>query len=130
MGDMLVTVARQFGEVLLPPLATAIAGLLVAYLAKALKKAGLELTNAQDERLRQLVRDGILAAEEAARRNPNLTSVEKKAIAVNQAVARAPSVKVETASRVVDQVLPEVRAQLRDSPRPATPASFGRPKEA
>ena len=79
---------------------------------------GLELTNAQDERLRQLVRDGIMAAEEAAHRNP-MSSKEKHALAANQAVLRAPETTMATANRVVDQELPRVRAELGQPTIPA-----------
>jgi hypothetical protein len=125
MGDLFVGLALKFGAVLLPPLATVMAGFAVALLNKKLKQMGIELTDAQDERLRQLVRDGILAAEEAAHRNPNLSSTEKHAIAVNQTVARDPDVSLQTASRVVDQVLPVVRAEL-ENPPPRITTTIGR----
>jgi len=126
--NFLSTIGAQLLHTVLPSLATIIAGYIVALAAKQLKKLGIELTNAQDERLRQLVRDGILAAEEAAHRNPKLTSVEKNAIAVNQAAARSPETKLDTVKRVVDQVLPEVRVEL-GKPQPSTPATFGRKPE-
>jgi len=110
-------------HLVLPTLATAIAGYVVALLAKQLQRAGIQLTDAQDERLRAIVRDAIRYAEEQARRNP-LTGSEKRAIAVNQSVARVPSISVDTAERVVDQQLPVVRAEL--APKPSTPATFGR----
>ena len=125
---LLAGVGASLIQLVLPSVATVVGGFLVAILNKYLKKQGIELTNAQDERLRQLVRDGIKAAEEMARRNPDLSSTEKHAIAVNQAVAREPSTTVAAASRVVDQEMPEMRKDLAGTakPQPSTPATFGR----
>jgi len=124
MGFIIATIL----PLVLPSLATVLGGFLVAILNKFLKKQGIELTNAQDERLRQLVRDGIKAAEEMARRNPDLSSTEKKAIAANQAVAREPGTSIDTANRIVDQELPGLRKELAGTakPQPSTPATFGR----
>lgn len=126
MGSFLASVGAQLLQTVLPSLATVLAGFLVALAAKYLKKLGIEVTDAQDARLRQLVRDGIMAAEEAAHRDP-LTSLEKNAIAVNQVIAREPELRIDTVKRVVDQVLPGVRVELgKAAPKPSTPATFGR----
>ena len=130
--EFFTRIGLQVLDLLLPSLATVLAGFLVAVASKYLKKLGIEVTDAQDARLRQLVRDGIMAAEEAAHREP-LTSKEKNAIAVNQVLTREPDIQLDTVKRVVDQVLPSVRVELGKDAAPAaeapdtvTPGTFGR----
>lgn len=128
MGGLLAGVGLQLVHLVLPSLATIISGLIIALATKQLQKLGIQVTNEQDARLRQLVRDGILAAEEAAHRIPSLTSEEKRAIAVNTAAARAPETSLAAVNRTIDQTLPLVRKELEKPapPKPSTPANFGR----
>lgn len=122
MGAVFGALGMKILEVLLPSLATLIGGLVSALLAKQLRKAGLDLDEKQQAALRQIIEDAIKAAEEAARRNPTMTSEEKRSIAASIVAAKVPKLNQVDVSLALDAALPEVRAQLgetRKLPRPS-----------
>jgi hypothetical protein len=125
VGEFLGGFGLQLMHLVLPSLATILSGLIIALATKQLQKLGIQVTNEQDARLRQLARDAIMTAEEMAHRHPELTGVEKNAIATNQVVSREPTINVATAARVIDQQLPLVRKELEQSPTPSTPTEEG-----
>jgi len=115
-----------FGEILKGTaalMAPVISGMVVLLLKRMLAKQGLDLTDKQEERLKQIVVDKIHATEEVAHRIP-LTSVEKNAKTVNDVVVAAtddpqiPNPSVEKVAAVVDAELGKARAGYPDPGRP------------
>jgi len=125
MGDVLNKLASQVGGQLialaLPILATIIAAQLVKLLQRQLKRIKIELTTEQEDRLKVVAHDAIMAVEEAARRSA-MSPAAKKDMAVNKVIAKLPHVAEEAAHEAVDAQLPVARAKLV----PATPGTFGR----
>jgi hypothetical protein len=108
-------------DLVLPPLITAIATMLVAVLAKQLQKIGLQVTAEQTAQMKTTVRDAIVAVEEQARHAP-MTSDTKRAIAVEIVKRELPKADEAAIQQHITATLPLVRAQLT----PATPGTFGR----
>lgn len=123
MGEVLGWLGQQLLQVVLPTLATAIAGLLVGLLTKYLKKINLEVTIEQEERLRKIVEDAVKATEEAARR-ATMSSAHKDDLAQRIVRTQVPDIPPHKLRVAIDAALPEVRKQL--APVPSTPATFGR----
>jgi hypothetical protein len=96
----------------LPILGTAIATLLVGVLTRFLKQQKIEITAAQEERLRELVRDAVKAVEEQSRRQP-MTSPQKAVAAAQIVLDQAPHEIPPDKLRVaIDAALPDMREQL------------------
>lgn len=110
-GDMLL-------QVVLPSLATIVGGMIVGLLNKQLKKANLELTEAQQERIKELIRDAIRATEEAARRQA-MTSAEKRSKTVEAIARTVPELPTAEISTALDAQLPIVRKDIA-VPAPVT----------
>lgn len=129
MGGILGAIGNALLEFVLPTLATAIATLVVGILTRFLKKQKIDITDAQQKRLKEIVEDAIKAVEEAARRQ-TMTSAEKEHMAkqiILERTAAEPGVPVpdaEKLSHAVDAAMPEIRKRLE----PSTPATFGRPQ--
>jgi len=87
--NFLASFGHTILEAVLPSMATVIAGMLMIAVKRFLKKQGLELTEQQEVRLKQIVVDKIHATEEAARRGEVKTAEEKKALTVNAATVAA-----------------------------------------
>jgi len=124
MGDFIGGIGHALWDAVLPSMATVIAGMLMLVVKRFLAKQGLDLTEKQEQRLKEIVVDKIHATEEAARRIP-LTSVEKNAKTVNDVVVAAtddpdlPNPSVEKVAAVVDAELGKTRAgYLPDPGRP------------
>lgn len=118
MGNLWAGLGKKLVELVLPSLATMVAGLAVASLQKVLKKQGLELTQAQEQRLRVLAEDAILQVEEMARRQQGqMTSEQKAEEATRIVAARAPEVSRNAIKAAIDSVLPIVRQTLGQSLR-------------
>lgn len=115
--DFFTAIASKLVEIVLPTLATAIAGLIVALLSKYLKKVKIELTVEQETRLRQVVEDAIRATEEAARRQAakgiRMTSHEKEQLTARAVLQKMPDVPAGQLKLAVDAMLPEVRNWLK-----------------
>jgi len=90
-------------SILLPSLAAVLAAQLVRWLNTFLQKQGLDLTEAQQEHLRQIVRKAILAAEEWAR-------AQGKA-----GITTTGTVKFALAQSIVKEQLPGVSDTLVDA---------------
>lgn len=122
MSDFLGSIGAGILHIVLPSLATVIAGFLMVILKRVAAKYGIEVTEKQEERLKQIVVDKIHATEEVARRDKTLSSEEKKAIAVNDAVVEAtqdpsiPNPSVAKVSKIVDSELNKVRAGYMPNP--------------
>jgi hypothetical protein len=110
-------------ELVLPGLATVIAGQVVALLRRLATKQGIAITAAQEERLRKVVADVIRRVEEAARRQ-HMTPDQKRTAATDGILRELAGVMPqgseaptrETVGKMIDSVLPTVRAELE--PRP------------
>lgn len=117
-GDLLL-------QIVLPSLATIVGGLIVGLLNKQLKKAGIELNQAQQDRIKELIQDAIRATEEAARRG-SMSSAEKRTMTLEGATeaiaqdATVPTLAVPIIGTIVDSQLPLVRAQLMPQVPPQT----------
>jgi molybdopterin-guanine dinucleotide biosynthesis protein A len=115
MGDWFGALGGGIMQVLLPSLATVIAGMLMLVLKRLAAKYGLEITEKQEERLKQIVVDKIHATEEVAHRMP-LTGVEKNAKTVNDVMVAAiddpaiPNPTIEKVAAEVDAELGKARA--------------------
>lgn len=110
-------------ELVAAPFAAAIASLVVALLTRKLQQAGLDLSAAQQERLKTLATEAILAVEERAHREP-MTGADKHAAAFVILKDRAPETPASEINHQLDANLPEVRAALK-GPTPGTPATLG-----
>lgn len=127
MGDILGAIGNALLEFVLPTLATAIATLVVGILTRFLKKQKIDITDAQQKRLKEIVEDAIKAVEEAAHRE-TMTSAQKESMAkqiILERTAAEPGVPVpepEKLSHAIDAAMPEIRKRLE----PSTPATFGR----
>jgi hypothetical protein len=123
MGDFIGAIGSGLVHLVLPSLGTIIAGMLVMVLKRAASKYGLEVTEKQEERLKQIVVDKIHATEEASRRSGNvLSGDEKKTIAVEQVLKVAesdptiPNPSVEHVSSKIDAELAKARAVFLPNP--------------
>lgn len=110
-------------EWLLPTLLTAVTGLVMAALTRFFKKQGIELTAAQEARLRALVRDAVSAIEERATREP-MTSTEKHEAALSLVLEVAPQFSEEAIDNAIDAARPSLQPPKKLIP--STPATFGR----
>ena len=101
-------------DVMLPALATVLAGYAVAFLKKALERWQIKLTMEQEERLRQLAKDAVLRVEEMAaqvEKTGNVISAGSKlTMAVNEVQSRIGKQDVtrEEAASAVESALPTV----------------------
>jgi len=115
MMDVIGSIGNALWNAVLPSLATVIAGMLMLLLKRLAKKYGLEITEKQEERLKEIVVEKIHATEEAARRQEVTTSEGKKAKTVNDAMIEAiddpqlPNPSVAKVSAVVDSELQKIR---------------------
>lgn len=122
MGDFFGAIGHGILNVVLPSLATVIAGLLVMVLKRVAKKYGLEVTEKQEERLKQIVVDKIHATEEAARRAPSISGEEKKAITIGAVMDEAerdptiPNPSIATVAAKVDAELAKARSPFLPNP--------------
>lgn len=118
--DALWRVLRPVLTTLLVSSATAIASYLVSLLRKELQKAGVELTAAQEERLRQVALDVVRAVEEWARQlakaNLPVTGEEKENRAVEMLLERFPTITAHSARTAIHAALPRLRADLTPAP--------------
>jgi hypothetical protein len=96
-------------------MATVVAGMLMLVLKLVASKYGLEVTEKQEERLKQIVVDKIHATEEAAHRQP-MSAPEKNAKTVRDVLVAAqadtsiPDPSVQKVAATVDAKLGELRA--------------------
>lgn len=101
--------------VVLPALATALATLAIGYVQKKAAQAGIELSQAQTDLLKTTVTHAVQAVEEKASRAATagrpMTSEEKRSTAL-ALVAASPTIVPGDIQRMIDTVLPEVRAKL------------------
>jgi hypothetical protein len=112
-------------DIVLPPLVSAIAALLVAVLAKQLQKIGLQVTAEQTQQMKTTVKDAILAVEESAR-GQRLPADAKLAAATAIAQSHLPNVDPDHLAYQINATLPTVREELSKLPKPSTPGTFGR----
>lgn len=108
-----------FGQVMtqavLPAAGTVLSGLAVNYVRKLTKKANIEISQQQEMTIRRLVMDGLKMVEEQARRDPSMTSEQKRAAAVKYLIELGPqlggTVTTAQAERMIDAGLPDLRAE-------------------
>lgn len=129
-GSIGGSIGKGLLELVLPGLATIIAGQVVGLLRRLAKKQGLAITEAQEERIRKLVADVIRRVEEAARRNPTMTADQKRTAATD-GILREIALEVppgndpptrDTVGKMIDAMLPKVRAELEATPIVVLPA--------
>jgi len=116
------SIGKGLLELVLPGLATVIAGQVVALLRRLAKKQGLAITEAQEERIRKLVADVLRRVEEAARRQ-HMTPEAKRTAATDgilrELAHETPGLEPptrETVGKMIDSMLPKVRAELEPPP--------------
>lgn len=123
MSDFLGSIGSGILHLVLPSLGTVIAGLVVLVLKRVASKYGIEVTEKQEERLKQIVVDKVHATEEAARRTP-MNSDEKAALTINAVKAEAdadptiPNPSMEKVIEKVDATLSQVRAGMPNAGLP------------
>jgi hypothetical protein len=110
LGGLFGQIGLSLLQVALPGLGTVISGMVIALLSKNLKKAGLQLTAEQQTQLQGLVERAIRAAEEAARRNPNLSGDDKSVIAQTIIRTQMPQLPPAAVREAIDSTLPKLRA--------------------
>jgi len=125
MRGLLGALGSGLVELVLPSLATVISGFVIALLRKKAKQAGLDLTAQQEERLKQLVRDGIRKAEEVSTRSvklgePALAPVDKQAVALDYVQNQLPDLDTNKVLEAIDVQLPRLRA-INFGPNPGLP---------
>lgn len=123
MDTLLTHVGQVLLDTVLPPLATAVAALAVAVLARYTKKLGLDLTAQQEARLRVLVADTVKRIEEQARRAP-MSSQQKATRAIGAIARQRPDLSDAEIRDTIDAVLPDVRATTT-APVPRHPGMLG-----
>lgn len=118
MNEIATAFGLKLVEIVLPTLATAIAGLLVAYLTKKLQSVGIQVSQQQQTQLKDLAEHTVLAVEEQSRRKP-MNSEAKDRAAVQTIKSKLPDADIADVRNAVDAALPAVRAVLvPDAPRP------------
>lgn len=123
MGHILDLVKDGLVQLVLPSLATVIAGYGIAFLKRMLERYGLKITTEQEERLRQLAKDAVLRAEELASKRikaggTGMTPNEKLTFAVNEIQARMPDLNLPDAAAAVEAALPKVGLGAASEPKP------------
>lgn len=126
LNHLLTAAGLKLFEIVLPALATALAGLLVVFLTKKLQSIGITVDQQQQQQLKELATHTVIALEEQARRSSMLSGEAKDAIAIATVQKKLPNATPEDVRMAVDAALPKVRAVLA----PATPGTFGRPPAA
>lgn len=128
-------IGEQLLQVVLPGIGTVAAGLAVALLKKQLAKVGLDVSEKQETRIRQVVHDAIVRTEEAARRDPTMTSADKAEYTERTVREKMPELPPAVTRDMIDALLPIIRSRGIDAkagkviplqPVPATPATFGK----
>lgn len=102
MTDLLIETGRTLIETVLPALATVIGGYLVLVLRRKAQTLGVDLTAAQEARLRALAAEAVHAVEEQAHRRATdgrpMSGLDKRAEALARLpVATADPVRLATA---------------------------------
>lgn len=129
MGAIFEHFGIQLVGIAIPPLATAIAALLVGILVKKLKSLGIEVDAQEQARLKTLTADTIRAVDEQANRSP-MSPEQKDNLATAMLQAQAPHLDPADVRHAIDSTLPQVRAdaavvKLVTPLKPSTPATFG-----
>lgn len=128
-GSILGTIVSTLVEPILITLIGVIAAQVVRILNTQAKKVGLELTEAQQQRLKAIVADALKRVEELARRQ-HLTGDQKR-VAATDAILSAASAELgkefsrEQVGRMIDAVLPDVRVALNQPAVPGTARAGG-----
>lgn len=120
--DLLHKIGAELFTLSVPILGTLFASLATAAIARFVKQQGIDLTAMQQQQLEALVLRAVTAAEEMARRSPDMSGQAKRNWVSDVVLAQAPNTDRNELQRVIDATLPAVRLALR----PSTPATFGR----
>ena len=125
MGSLFSGLGHFLLSLVLPSLGTVLAGLLVSLVQKKAQQAGVELTQAQTDRLKAVVTNAVQAVEERAMRakasGTPMSSNDKRNAAL-AIVASDPALVEGDVQKMVDAVLPEVRQKLFMAEKPALAA--------
>ena len=125
MDHLFTTAGLKLFEIVLPTLATALAGLLIAFLTKKLQSIGITVDAQQQAQLKELAAHTVIALEEQARRTP-MSGQAKDSAAFTKIRAKLPDAKPADVRDAIDAALPASRSATV-ALVPATPGTFGRP---
>lgn len=125
MGAIAGWIGAKLVSLVLPSLGTVIAGYAIAFLDRQLKKAGLDLSEAQEARIRQIIDDAIRGVEERAA-TQRMTSDQKLVTAIQDVQAKLPSLSGDEIVARIHQQLPDLREpkRLAQMPRKGTNGSI------
>lgn len=115
MGSFFSSIGHGLLTLALPALGTILSALAVSFVQKKAQQAGIELTQAQSDRLKSVVTDAVQAVEEKAGRAEAAgtpMSPEVKRSSALALVAAHPTLVTGDVQTMIDTVLPEVRAKL------------------
>lgn len=116
MGSIFASIGHGLLTLALPALATILSGLAVSFVQKKAQQAGIELTQAQSDRLRSVVTDAVQAVEEQSSRAAAAgvpMSPEQKRSSALALIAQHPTIVTGNIQTMIDTVLPEVRTKLQ-----------------
>ena len=119
MGALFSSVGHGLLTIALPALGTILSGLAVSFVQRKAQQAGIELTQAQSDRLKSVVTDAVQAVEEQANRakaagTPMTPEVKRSAaLAI---ISAHPTIVTGNIQTMIDTVLPDVRAKLAVPP--------------
>lgn len=114
-------ISEKLLELALPPLITALVGLAIAVLTKKLQSLGITVTQQQQDQLKAVATEAVLAMEEKARRVPmNGPAKDSGAVAIIK--EKLPTADIADIRIAVDAALPAVRKAVP----PSNPGTFGR----
>jgi len=113
-------ISEKLLELALPPLITALVGLAIAVLTRKLQSLGITVTQQQQDQLKTVATEAVLAMEEKARRAP-MNSQTKDSGAVGIIKDKLPNADIADIRIAVDAALPVVRKLS-----PLSPGTFGR----
>lgn len=114
-------------KALLPTLGTMVTAAVMAVLKRYFAKLGLELSAANEARVRDLVAQALLQVEEMARRRAgqgsSMSGQEKADMAIDLLRRKLPELGADDISELIDAELPKVRAAIVAPTVPPAPAS-------
>jgi len=111
MKGLLAMFGTQLLQFALPALTTALAGAITGLVARKFKQAGIELSQAQADKLAAVVEKALHAVEEVARRNPHMTSADKQRMAEGIVAAQFPNLDPMSARLAIDAGLSDLRSR-------------------
>jgi hypothetical protein len=123
LGSLALVTGEYLLKAVLPGLAAAGGTLAVGILNKQLRRAGIELTDKQQQQVRTLVENAIVQTEELARRRAlagdPMTSEEKRQETTVRVMVERPDLREPDIFNAIDALLPKVRQIIPATRLPA-----------